>query len=64
MKMNCPICEGEMSERFGNQIYPDDPKHGVMVHCPHLACLAQEVIGHGDNVKQAFEIVLQKYKKT
>ena len=64
MKMNCPICAGEMSEYLGNQVHRGDKEYGVMVYCPHLGCMAQEVMGHGDNAKQAFEIVMQKYKKT
>ncbi len=60
---NCPLCTTEMVQTVGNQIHPNDPKFGFGLYCPALTCSAQEVFGHGRNVLEAFEIVLDKYKK-
>ena len=62
MKYNCPLCSAEMVETLGNQIHPGDAKHGIMLWCPSKECPAQEVCGHGNTVKAAYEIVVQKYK--
>jgi hypothetical protein len=48
--------------QIGNVIHPGDPKFGVGLHCPHVTCPAQEVQGHGDNEKHAFEIVTDRFK--
>lgn len=50
----------------GNQMHPNDPKYGVTCWCPASypeACPAQEVMGHGSNAKDAYAVVLAKYKK-
>ena len=62
----CPICDQLMVAMDGQVL---DPKDGVTVWCetPHGngpgQCSAQEVTGHGNNEKSAYEIVTQKYKK-
>ena len=63
MKFNCPICDAELKGSDGNQIHPGNDKYGVMLHCPNKGCTAEEVMGHGDNLKQAFEVIFHKYKK-
>jgi len=63
MKFNCPICNGELKESNGNQLHPGNDKYGVMLYCPDKDCTAEEVMGHGDNWKQAYDIIIHKYKK-
>lgn len=63
MSYQCPICSGEMIEILGDKMHPGDGKFGVILECPSRACPAQEVAGHGDNVKQAWEIVQSKFKR-
>ena len=63
MKYNCPLCNAELVESLGNQVFPGDKRYGVMLFCPSHACPAQEVMGHGDNAKEAFEVITHKYKK-
>jgi len=60
MKYNCPVCGGELREQVGNAMHPGDPKFGILLDCPHLNCPAQEIMGHGDNVKGAYEIVMAR----
>jgi hypothetical protein len=61
-KYPCPVCKGMLVAQIGNVIHPGDPKFGVGLHCPHVTCPAQEVQGHGDNEKHAFEIVTDRFK--
>jgi hypothetical protein len=60
-KFNCPICQVEMVQMYGNAIHPNDPAHGVLLRCINKECSAQEVEGHGDKVKDAYETVMHKY---
>lgn len=62
LKMMCPVCNAEMSVMAGESLHPGDTKHGTTVYCPNRDCSAQEVSGHGDNVKEAFDVVQHKFK--
>lgn len=62
MNFSCPLCSAELVEQVGNVMHPGDAKYGVSLHCPSLQCPAQEVAGHGDNAKAAFEVVTDKFK--
>ncbi len=62
--MVCPVCSGQMRETVGNQVHPGDPKFGVGVLCPSWECPAQEVAGHGHNLASAYEVVLDKFKRS
>jgi len=61
MKYNCPVCQVEMQEQAGSFLYPGDPKFGVTLFCRNVGCSAQEVAGHGDNVKDAWKVVQEKF---
>ncbi len=61
MKYNCPVCKAELSEALGNSIHPGDAKHGSILFCPSLECPAQEVIGHGDAFKDAYQVIQEKF---
>ena len=53
-----------MLEQAGNQPHPGDVKYGVTLYCNFCDCPAHEnVQGHGDNLKGAYEVVTQKYGK-
>lgn len=58
----CPVCKGNLTSQVGNVMHPDDPKFGIGLHCPHLTCPAQEVMGHGKNEVEAFETVASRFK--
>ncbi len=59
---SCPLCNAELVEQVGSSLHPGDAKFGVGLHCPSLQCPAQEVAGHGDNAKLAFEVIQDKFK--
>jgi hypothetical protein len=61
--MNCPVCNAPLAQMPGNQMHPGDPEHGWTVWCPATACPPQEVAGHGNTVKAAYEIVKQRFPK-
>lgn len=64
--MNCPLCGTELMAVDGDRIHENDSKYGVTVWCPAAyptVCPAQEVMGHGNNVRDAYAVVLAKYKK-
>ena len=63
MIYKCPICNEELTEYYGNGIreHDGDPKVGVFLACGNMKCTAQEVKGHGNNVKIAYDVILQKY---
>lgn len=58
----CPLCQAALAVMPGESLHPGDPKYGVSVWCPSSACPAQEVSGHGDNAKEAFEVITHKFK--
>ena len=58
----CPVCNGFLHAEFGTQINPGNPDFGVTIDCKSKTCPAQEVMGHGDNEKKAFEIVTDRFK--
>jgi len=66
-KLKCPMCDKPMISIDGTKV---NPKDGVTLWCntPHGPgpgqCSAQEVTSHGKNDKDAYEAVLQFYKKT
>jgi hypothetical protein len=59
--MICPICNSELVTQWGNQMHPNDDNYGVSVFCNNKECAAQEVAGHGDTAKQAYQIVREKF---
>lgn len=63
MKFICLLCDTELVGSDGETMHPGDPNYGRTLSCPNIECSAQEVMGHGDNDKQAFEIIKQKYHK-
>lgn len=59
--MKCPLCQTELSEMPGSRIHPGDRDYGITLWCPSSSCPSQEVMGHGDKVKDAFEVIQAKY---
>ena len=60
-KFNCPICKSTMSGAYGERMHPGDEKYGYTLFCTNLTCSSQEVFGHSDNEKKAYEVVMAKY---
>jgi hypothetical protein len=61
----CPVCQGEMHESVNQHpshpSLPPEMALGITLWCPSRACPAQEVMGHGKNGKEAWEVIQQKY---
>lgn len=63
MGNKCPICGEEMKGMDGEKMHPNDANYGYTLFCVNYKCSAQEVFGHGDNEKKAYEVVMLKYVK-
>ena len=63
MKYKCPLCGAELVEMVGESVHPNNPKYGITLYCPSYACPAQEVSGHDDNAKKAFEVIEHRFGK-
>lgn len=59
MKYNCPVCSAEMTVGHSEK----GPVDGVYIWCRNDKCTAQEVMGHGDKEKDAWEVVQQRFVK-
>lgn len=63
--MNCPLCHYVLNESFGEAVHPNDKNYGITLYCsaPKNKCPAQEVVGHGQTAKAAYDVILEKYAK-
>lgn len=59
----CPVCSHEMSLFAGDKMHPGNPSFGVTLSCEYKECTAQEVMGHGKKVEDAWEVVEEKFLK-
>jgi hypothetical protein len=57
MKYNCPVCQSEMTVGHNEK----GPVDGVFIWCRNDKCTAQEVMGHGEKEKDAWEVVQQRF---
>ena len=55
----CPLCQSPLAQQQGQIL---DVTDGVSLWCPNSQCPAQEVSGHGKNAKEAFSVIVQKYR--
>jgi len=55
----CPICKVELVSAPGNQLSAIE---GVTVYCSNPKCPCEEVAGHGNNEKSAYQIIKEKFK--
>lgn len=60
----CPLCGATLANMDGDTLHPGNPEHGVTLWCPNDKCPAQEVFGHGESAKKAFDIIKEKYHTT
>lgn len=61
MNYNCPVCNNVLVQSLGTLVHPGDGKFGVNLFCSARECPAQEVAGHGENLKQAWLVIQQKF---
>jgi len=60
-EFKCPICGGDMETVNGDGL---NPKNGYTVVCTSMSCPCHEnVYGHGNTAKAAYEIAKQKFVK-
>ena len=55
------MCNQELTEMVGNQMYPNHPDHGITLDCKNQGCPAQDVMGWGKNAKDAYKVIQEKY---
>ena len=64
----CPICGAGLAQMVGDIMYKGNPDYGVTVWCPNQDCKSkegipcQEVMGHGTNAKNAFDIIQERFR--
>lgn len=61
MKYVCPLCKSELVGMDGEKMHPNDPNYGYSLFCLDVKCPAQEVMGHGRNEKEAYEVIQAKF---
>lgn len=61
MKYECPLCKSELEGMAGEKQHPGDVKYGYSLYCVNVKCGAQEVMGHGDKEKDAYEVIRTKF---
>ena len=61
MNYQCPVCQGKLVEQSGNELHPGDDNYGITLYCSSKQCPAQEVSGHGKNLKDAWEVLQLKF---
>lgn len=61
MEYHCPLCKSVLREHVGNAIHPSDPDYGITLDCSNLQCPAQEVMGHGNKAKDAYQVILERF---
>ena len=64
---HCPLCKAQLAQMPGDIMHPNNEDYGVTVWCPNQDCKTeagepcQEVMGHGTNAQNAFDILKDKY---
>lgn len=61
MSYQCPICRSNMVGMYGEKMHPDNRDYGYSLYCIDGKCPAEEVMGHGKNEKEAYDIVMAKF---
>lgn len=61
MDYYCPLCKGLLREQVGTKIHPGDSDYGITLDCNNILCPSEEVMGHGDKAKDAYQVILDKF---
>lgn len=61
MSYKCPLCGSELMGMYGEKMHPGDKDYGYSLFCLELKCPAEEVMGHGRNEKEAYEVIHAKF---
>lgn len=61
MNYPCPVCKRDLSKYDGEKMNPGDPRFGVTLLCENPKCTAEEVMGHGNKIKDAYEVVIARF---
>jgi hypothetical protein len=52
-----------MAELQGDRMHPGDSNYGITLACINDKCSAQEVMGHGNKIKDAWDVVNTKFNR-
>ena len=63
MSYTCPLCKSELVGMVGCKGHENDSNYGYSLFCLNRECPAEEVMGHGRNDKEAYEVILAKFVK-
>lgn len=61
MSYECPLCKSELVGMDGYKGHENDSNYGYSLFCLNIKCPAQEVMGHGKNEKEAYEVIHAKF---
>ena len=59
----CPLCGSVLVGMVGCKGHENDPNFGYSLFCVDFKCPAQEVMGHGNKEKDAYEVIMAKFVK-
>ena len=57
----CPLCNVELVGMEGCKGHENDLNYGYSLFCLNRGCPAQEVMGHGNKEKDAYEVIMAKF---
>lgn len=57
----CPLCKSVLVGMVGGKGHENDSHYGYSLFCLDKGCPAQEVMGHGKNEKEAYEVIYAKF---
>jgi len=61
MSYKCPLCQSELVGMVGCKGHENDLNYGYSLFCLNRGCPAQEVMGHGNKEKDAYEVIHAKF---
>ena len=61
MEYKCPLCNSKLGVVAGEKMHPGDSDYGYTLYCMNMVCPSQEVMGHGKNEKEAYEVIHAKF---
>ena len=57
----CPLCNSVLVGMVGCKGHENDLDYGYSLFCLNRGCPAEEVMGHGNKEKDAYEVIMAKF---